>query len=94
MGDWKWTKGPWVPQYTRNIHKVRFYWLVEGKLSIGTENEADAHLVAAAPDLYATLLAIGRQIDAHEEWWMSEPNRGGFDLEAIDALLAKARGEA
>ncbi len=54
--------------------------------------EANAHLIAAAPETTEMLKDIAKRIADSEEWWMSDPERGGFDLEAIEALIAKATG--
>lgn len=53
-----------------------------------TPKEADANLIAAAPDLYAKLAEVRS--------WM-DPDVSGWDAKfcaEIDATLAKARGEA
>jgi len=44
---------------------------------------AEAHLIAAAPDLYAALEMA--------QLWLSVDGR--FDMQGINAALAKARGE-
>ena len=44
---------------------------------------ANAHLIAAAPDLYAALEMA--------QLWLSVDGR--FDMQGINAALAKARGE-
>ena len=48
----------------------------------------------AAPDLYAALEAVLKQIDKSDHWWMDCPDKGGFDADAIRIVLADARGEA
>ena len=50
----------------------------------GEELTANAHLIAAAPDLYAALEMA--------QLWLSVDGR--FDMQGINAALAKARGEA
>ena len=55
---------------------------------------ANAHLLFAAPDLYAALDEVLRTVEESESWWMGCPDRGGFDVNVISAALAKARGEA
>lgn len=50
----------------------------------GEELTANAHLIAAAPELYAALEMA--------QLWLSVDGR--FDMQGINAALAKARGEA
>ena len=47
------------------------------------EQMANAHLIAAAPEMYETLLKISNEMGCFH----------GVDTESIDLLLAKARGE-
>lgn len=53
------------------------------------EAKANAHLIAAAPDLYAALEALQRRIVEADLWHGQED-----ELSAASAALAKARGEA
>ncbi len=65
---------------------------VEG--SIYSEEElANAHLIAAAPDMYAILEKLMKAMDNHDVWWVNCPDSGGFDTNEIEDLLKKARGE-
>lgn len=57
------------------------------------ERDANAVLIAEAPDLLATLKSVVTVIekladDGH--WWIDCPNKGGFDLEKIRAVIAAA----
>lgn len=54
----------------------------------------DARLLEAAPDLLAALQVVLKTIETSEHWWMDAPDRGGFDLEDIRAVIAKATGAA
>lgn len=87
----KWTPGPWtfVSAETLAIKDANMNTLatanllhLRGRRPI-EECEANAHLIAAAPDLYSTL-----------EWLRDNP---GVDIvvryATIEAALAKARGE-
>ena len=51
------------------------------------ENEANAHLIAAAPELYGVLEYV-RDILGPHDGWADDSKR------MIDAALAKARGES
>jgi hypothetical protein len=53
-------------------------------------NEADARLIAAAPDLLAAL----DQIDADQEWQTCGDSCVEFARPLIRAAIAKAKGEA
>jgi hypothetical protein len=59
------------------------------KFTPGTDHlsEADAALIAAAPDLYATLAEIRQWMDAEMGAWDAK------FIAQIDALLSRARGE-
>lgn len=67
------------------------------------EGEANAHLIAAAPDLYEALAGardyVAGDLQERKEIYRGYENLGHIDqvereLKAIDAALAKARGEA
>ena len=77
---------PWEAKLADTISPVPMYWLVKPLLSVSTYNKADAHLIAAAPEMYEMLLAVN-------EWHIMRGGSGPFQTE-IDKLLAKARGEA
>lgn len=92
MSDTKFTPGPW-----RAVgHEDAWQVVAAGDLGLVAElpmgwNEsegdvrADAHLIAAAPDLYDTLADLLS--------WNDEPPSASARLRAKNAL-AKARGEA
>lgn len=58
------------------------------------EDEANARLMAAAPELLEALQDVLKRIENSDEWWMDNPDRGGFDAEMIKAIIAKATGES
>ena len=58
----------------------------------GPEDNANARLIAAAPDLLAALDHVIHVIEKSENWWIDCPDRGGLDAELIRAAIAKARG--
>ena len=89
----KWTKGPWAVE--RNKRTWGWVDVVGPSLGVGGPTQAtdltladevkriaEAHLIAAAPDLYAALEQIVFD-------WDGEPE----DMFAARAALAKARGE-
>lgn len=92
MTERKWTPGPWVER-EKGVHPHPYvcgeYKEYEFGLDrpvvcylVGCRTEANAHLIAAAPDLYEALEEI---IKVHGE-------AGPVSAKAI-AALAKARGE-
>lgn len=95
----KWTPGPWMVGGVRcrvagqDTHSILRYdadknrdetiatvWY-DPKTGLG---RADAHLIAAAPDMYAALEMAKLWLDVD----------GRFDMQGINAALAKARGQA
>ena len=102
MTDTKHTPGPWVWEHwqmgltAQNGTRVLAYYDYEGMSLYGkTEDEqnANAHLIAAAPDL---LEALGEAVSAIE-WWQREHGccHGATDdeLNAARAAIAKAKGQ-
>jgi hypothetical protein len=92
----KHTQGPWqINPYNRgtistNVHdpiKSRTICMVAGG---DKESAANLKLIEQAPALLETLKEIQKIIKDHEEWWMTCPDRGGFDLEKIDSIIKQA----
>jgi len=92
----KWTPGPWAVE--RNKRTWGWVDVVGPSLGVGGPTQAtdltladevkriaEAHLIAAAPDLYAALYGLLGLLDAGS---MYEPQ-----AYAARAALAKARGE-
>ena len=91
----KWTKGPWPIKPTGDFKRIVIGdGLVDGPGGYEVaevysddcdrdEAMANAHLIAAAPDMYAALEMA--------QLWLSVDGR--FDMQGINAALAKARGE-
>lgn len=96
----KWTKGPWVVHAITNgrgvAHSV-------GRTAVGPEYtvakvtyiqtkpeivRANAHLIAAAPELYEALSHF-EDMEGEKSIYMSQEW-----LREINAILAKARGES
>lgn len=89
MGDCKWTKGPW--RIIDTISSCAVYAGVRQVLRYAfgpdAENRANAHLIAASPDLYEVLNCID-----FDDGMIAEAL--GEDLQdKIHAAMAKARGE-
>ena len=89
-----WTEGPWFPEY-QNCHTGQVatchgdgegYWEVWSRnWFAGIDQKANAHLIAAAPELYEALAMVEPIID--EMAGTLEPGR------KIRNALAKARGD-
>ncbi|AEY69679.1 hypothetical protein V19_10 [Brucella phage V_19] len=96
MSGAKFTKGPWEWVKSKNDNWSS-YDLSPGILTKDTADgtpfgdeidRANAHLIAAAPELYRNLEEVRK--------WMDEDDLGPWEAAfcaEIDALLAKARGE-
>ena len=91
----KWPPGPWAVE--RNKRTWGWVDVVGPSLGVGGPTQAtdltladevkriaEAHLIAAAPDMYAALEMAQLWLDVD----------GRFDMQGINAALAKARGEA
>lgn len=113
----KWTPGPWILEmnsvHTGSIATV--HHCTDGWAEIWSENwiesglgpevmDANARLIAAAPELYAALLELRadmciaqdnmRDAAKHDPRWCGCAEAIQPRVDAADAALAKARGEA
>lgn len=99
------TQGPWqIAQPSRTGKMFRIWRNDEGPQDNGDgntnytricrdiENPSDAHLIAASPELLATLKNVLKKIGDSDYWWMTDPDRGGFDEESIRAAIDRAEG--
>jgi hypothetical protein len=78
MNEPKWTKGPWRIAGKGTIRAGQG-WIAD----VHWQNrEANARLIAAAPDLYAALEMAQLWLDVD----------GRYDMQAINAALSKAKG--
>ena len=84
MSERKWTPGPWAVRDARGIRGANGECVASTYCAAPAE---DAHLIAAAPELYA---ALERSVKA----WTSDPDRMGPMIRQAKAALSKARGEA
>ena len=88
----KWTPGPWRYDRTNGspttgehmIAGAKPGYLAEVRDCGSGDVRANAHLIAAAPDMYAALEMAKLWLDFD----------GRFDMQGINAALAKARGQA
>ena len=96
----KWTPGPWH-HMTRNANEIMttFHGVKIGRIYIDvtTENEAeDAHLIAAAPELYEAAARLFNAANHHVsdsgDWFVAHGDNREL-LSDMEAALAKARGE-
>ena len=105
MSDTKFTPGPWsctkaAPSGDRGIYAAGTGIFAEAYADIrragennAAEAEANAHLIAAAPDLYAALLVA--ELASEELCQGQDPaNECWVTLATIRSALAKAQGEA
>ena len=100
----KWTPGPWAVE--RNKRTWGWVDVVGPSLGVGGPTQAtdltladevkriaEAHLIAAAPDMYAALLVA--ELASEELCQGQDPaNECWVTLATIRAAIAKARGEA
>lgn len=84
------TSGPWHPTKTRHQWRVCHKEGIVATIERWTEpiDEADAHLIAAAPDMLAVLNAARIVLKNRDQ-----DEREAKLLEAIKAAIAKATGQ-
>lgn len=103
------TKGPWTIRFgTTILAGNRLVGSTGGHQSnvnsdaVNAENEANAHLIAAAPDLYEALEAwnnwhyevMSARVNGESIYGSADFDRMKADAQRLtDAALAKARGE-
>ena len=97
------TPGPWV-QCGRFGQEVRRYWpddeqdlggvdvICKVGQTYGGDRKANAHLSAAAPDMYEVVVRC-REVYGKYGALVNEPFAPGELIAMIDAALAKANGE-
>lgn len=92
MGEAKFTKGPWVargstPSRIYGMQRADKEVLVAACGSVISQAGSNAHLIAAAPEIYKMLEEISDYSKINGDYLLP------FHVEDIDNLLAKARGE-
>ena len=90
MNETKFTPGPWLFSSYKSGNSVI---VIDGKeFDVATVNypnrDANAHLIAAAPELYEALDALRAELFLHAEGNYFRPL-----LDKAEIALAKARGE-
>jgi len=97
----KFTPGPWVSFYKRKYDEWHVSMPAEGSFmkaglcpdGIESPNrEADAHLIAAAPDMYEALEAAAEEAESVFVALGFPPEISSLKVK-IEAALSKARGE-
>jgi hypothetical protein len=89
LPDDEWGFVIWMPRPPFVFGRVGAVVATAVKPSV--ETEANAHLIAAAPELYEALLLARSEIEKHN-WEYGHVTRTE-QMAVIDAALAKARGE-
>ena len=94
----KFTKGPWTATYDSQLQALIEIYNTEDRVMVAvlpdrgtieamSEIEANANLIAAAPDMYEALEEVWRILDSTMP--LSRDNRA----DRIKRILCKARGE-
>ena len=94
----KFTKGPWTAKYDPQLRALIQIYSTEDRVMVAvlpdrgtveamSEIEANANLIAAAPDMYEVLEEVWRILDSTMP--LSRDNRADH----IKKILCKARGE-
>jgi len=84
--EFKGTKKDWVVKKDEEFSNA--YYLYPTHPFI--EQDANAKLIAAAPDLLKALQYVLETIKISENWWLEDKNKGGFDIEIITKAIEKA----
>ena len=98
MSEAKFTKGPWTAKYDPQLRALIQIYSTEDRIMVavlpdrGTveampEIEANANLIAAAPDMYEALEEVWRILDS------TMPLSRDNGADRIKRVLRKARGE-
>lgn len=98
----KWTPGPWCVardgNAQANVYGADGFWVAllphQCITSIEEQQEHHAALIAAAPDLYEALEDARRYVSGAYECAFPDEQENERVLDAVDAALAKARGES
>lgn len=86
--------GPWVVEHDENYIYIGPRDSVSGRIEAivvqmvyHPNRMGNAKMIAAAPSLFKELKSVWKKIDDSDEWWLTLPERGGFDFEAITKVL-------
>ena len=88
----RWTPGPWKAERA-NVGDRHPLFVVSPERSMPVWCDADAHLIAAAPDLYTALEWALAQIMGNQAGELRRYGIKAVDLRKAYDALAKARGE-
>lgn len=97
MSEAKFTKGPWVKDYGMTLGHIKSINNAHGGLTPTVcmysmrfinekEMQANAHLIAAAPEMYEAMQEFVNRVDRGEV-------RSTATYKKFKSILAKARGE-
>ena len=94
------TPGPWHIGYN-DLRGGRYWWVSRGQeMDLATDlhedenGKADAHLIAAAPDLLKALEQAHEALHWHDGLDFQPSGSGGVSISRIiNDVLAKARGQ-
>lgn len=94
-GPWKYrlSTGPGHVYYIETVNQTNNHTFIGeagGGLQTAREIEANAKIMTCAPEMIQLLKEILKTIDDSDDWWMSDPDRGGFDFEKISEVIKKA----
>jgi hypothetical protein len=102
MSETRWSSGPWAARPDETFSTLGDKRIVAANLvspaivfgGLGAETEANAHLIAAAPDLYAALALVERHFQRNQASGNFQDDDEHEAWNAVSAALKKARGEA
>ena len=100
MSNTKFTKGPWFVEQMEDVNSVYdvHYNLPASEYSVASivinipDAEANAHLIAAAPDMYTMIGDLADMVDKLNEGFNTDHKAIELSTRA-EMLLKKARGE-
>jgi len=98
------TPGPWALQYHGELNggAIKMLWTANQRVSLCVENEADAKLIAASPELFEALDEYMKCVAVASDPAMRQADvitlaevqdRMVAARDAAEAALAKARGD-
>ena len=89
----KFTKGPWVKEEYSFDVTSKDCCLPIAKVTVFNEAKANAHLIAAAPDMYAMLKEVADMQKQYYGYGMDTHIKLAKMAKKMELILTKARGE-